>query len=156
MFERIAREIEADVVGVPGVTAALAAAALLGAPLGNDHALVSLSDLHTPWEVIATRVRAVAEADLVVAFYNPRSRTRTWQLGAALGIIAAHRPADTPVGIVTDAYRRGQRVTVTTLAGAAAPVGQELVGMTTTVVVGSSATRVVAGRVVTPRGYRWS
>jgi cobalt-precorrin 5A hydrolase/precorrin-3B C17-methyltransferase len=118
--------------------------------------MISLSDLHTPWEVIAPRVRAAAEADLVVAFYNPRSRARTWQLGAALGIIAGHRPADTPVGIVTDAYRPGQRVIVTTLAGAATPAGQALVGMTTTVVVGSSATRVVAGRVVTPRGYRWS
>jgi cobalt-precorrin 5A hydrolase/precorrin-3B C17-methyltransferase len=145
-----------DVVGVPGVTAALAAAALLGAPLGHDHAVISLSDLHTPWEVIVARVRAAAEADLVVVFYNPRSRARRWQLGAALDVVAAHRPADTPVGIVTDAFRPGQRVTIATLKGAAAPAGQELVGMTTTVVVGSSATRMVAGRIVTPRGYRWS
>jgi len=67
-----------DVVGVPGVTAALAAAALLGAPLGHDHCAISLSDLHTPWEVIERRVRAAAAADLVVTFYNPRSRGRDW------------------------------------------------------------------------------
>jgi cobalt-precorrin 5A hydrolase/precorrin-3B C17-methyltransferase len=137
------------------VTAALSAAALLGAPLGHDHALISLSDLHTPWDVIATRVRAAAEADFVAVFYNPRSRSRTWQLGAALDILAGYRPAATPVGIVTNAYRPGQRVTVTTVADAATPAGQELVGMTTTVIVGSSVTRVVAGRIVTPRGYRW-
>ncbi len=149
-----------DVVGVPGVTAALSAAALLGAPLGHDHMMISLSDLHTPWEVIERRVRAAAQADLVVAFYNPRSRTRTWQLPRALDLLAAHRPPSTPVGIVTDAFRSGQRVTVTTLSELTDPdtadTGLDLVGMTTTVVVGSTRTRVVAGRVVTPRGYRWS
>ncbi|WP_131746898.1 precorrin-3B C(17)-methyltransferase [Frankia sp. Cppng1_Ct_nod] len=149
-----------DVVGVPGVTAALSAAALLGAPLGHDHMMISLSDLHTPWEVIERRVRAAAQADLVVAFYNPRSRTRTWQLPRALDLLAAHRPPSTPVGIVTDAFRSGQRVTVTTLSELTDPdtadTGLDLVGMTTTVVVGSTWTRVVAGRVVTPRGYRWS
>ena len=66
------------------MTAALAAAALLGAPLGHDHVSISLSDLHTPWEVIERRVRAAAEADLVVTFYNPRSRGRDWQLPKAL------------------------------------------------------------------------
>ncbi|WP_239334655.1 precorrin-3B C(17)-methyltransferase, partial [Frankia sp. CiP3] len=147
-----------DVVGVPGVTAALSAAALLGAPLGHDHAMISLSDLHTPWDMIERRVTAAAQADLVVAFYNPRSRTRTWQLPRALDLLAAHRPPSTPVGIVTDAFRPGQRVTVTTIAELADAANSklDLVGMTTTVVVGSTQTRVVAGRVVTPRGYRWS
>ncbi|WP_131770393.1 precorrin-3B C(17)-methyltransferase, partial [Candidatus Protofrankia californiensis] len=147
-----------DVVGVPGVTAALSAAALLGAPLGHDHMTISLSDLHTPWEVIERRVRAAAQADVVVAFYNPRSRTRTWQLPRALALLAGHRPPSTPVGIVTDAFRPAQQVTVTTigeLTTAPAP-HLDLVGMTTTVVVGSTHTRVVAGHVVTPRGYRWS
>ncbi|WP_242606628.1 precorrin-3B C(17)-methyltransferase [Protofrankia symbiont of Coriaria ruscifolia] len=147
-----------DVVGVPGVTAALSAAALLGAPLGHDHMTISLSDLHTPWEVIERRVRAAAQADVVVAFYNPRSRTRTWQLPRALALLAEHRPPSTPVGIVTDAFRPAQQVTVTTIGElAAAPAPHlDLVGMTTTVVVGSTHTRVVAGHVVTPRGYRWS
>jgi cobalt-precorrin 5A hydrolase/precorrin-3B C17-methyltransferase len=140
-----------DVVVVPGVTAALAAAALLGAPLGHDHASVSLSDLHTPWEAIEQRVRAVAEADLVVSFYNPRSRGRDWQLPKALAILSAHRPPTTPVGVVTHASRTGEQVVLTTLAD----LDVETVGMYSLVTVGSSQSRVVAGRFVTPRGYRW-
>jgi cobalt-precorrin 5A hydrolase/precorrin-3B C17-methyltransferase len=141
-----------EVVGVPGVTAALAAAALLGAPLGHDHVLISLSDLHTPWPVIEKRIAAAAEADLVTCFYNPRSRDRHWQLGAALDAYRAHRPPTTPVGAVRQAGRPGQRVWT-------APLDEfdpTEVDMLTTVVVGSSATRMVAGRMVTPRGYRWS
>jgi len=141
-----------DVVGVPGVTAALAAAALLGAPLGHDHVLISLSDLHTPWPVIERRITAAAEADLVTCFYNPRSRDRHWQLGAALDTFRAHRPATTPVGAVRQAGRPGQRVWTAPLA----EFDPTEVDMLTTVVVGSSATRMVAGRMVTPRGYRWS
>ncbi|MCX2971334.1 MULTISPECIES: precorrin-3B C(17)-methyltransferase [Streptomyces] len=140
-----------DVVGVPGVTAALAAAALLGAPLGHDHVSISLSDLHTPWEVIARRVAAAAAADLVVTFYNPRSRGRDWQLPKALGLLAEHRAPDTPVGVVRNASRPGERVRLTTL-GALDPAD---VDMMTVVTVGNTATRAVAGRMVTPRGYRW-
>ncbi|MET7708644.1 precorrin-3B C(17)-methyltransferase [Micromonospora sp. NPDC005413] len=140
-----------DVVGVPGVTAALAAGALLGAPLGHDHAYLSLSDLHTPWEVIERRVTAAAEGDFVTLFYNPRSRARDWQLGKALGILAAHRPPDTPVGVVRNASRPGERVHLATL-GTLDPT---VVDMYSVVVVGSSDTRLVAGRMVTPRGYRW-
>ena len=141
-----------EVVGVPGVTAALAAAALLGAPLGHDHVLISLSDLHTPWPVIERRIASAAEADLVTCFYNPRSRDRHWQLGAALDAFRAHRPPTTPVGAVRQAGRPGQRVWTAPLAG----FDPAEVDMLTTVVVGSSATRMVAGRMVTPRGYRWS
>lgn len=140
-----------DVVGVPGVTAALAAGALLGAPLGHDHVYLSLSDLHTPWEVIARRVAAAAEGDFVALLYNPRSRARTWQLGAALATFAAHRPPDTPVGVVRNASRDGERVHLSTLAA----LDPDLVDMYSVVVVGSSQTRTVAGRMVTPRGYRW-
>ena len=141
-----------DVDGIPGVTAALAAASLLGAPLGHDHASISLSDLHTPWGAIEQRVRAVAESDLVVTFYNPRSRGRDWQLTKAVGILLEHRPAGTPVGIVTDASRAHETVVVTTLGG----LDVEQVTMLACVVVGSSQTRLVAGRMVTPRGYRWA
>ncbi|WP_031510542.1 precorrin-3B C(17)-methyltransferase [Streptomyces megasporus] len=140
-----------DVVGVPGVTAALAAAALLGAPLGHDHVSISLSDLHTPWEVIERRVRAAAEADLVVTFYNPRSRGRDWQLPKALALLAEHRSPDTPVGVVRNASRPGERVAVTTLG----ELDPTVVDMMTVVTVGNTATRTVAGRMVTPRGYRW-
>jgi cobalt-precorrin 5A hydrolase/precorrin-3B C17-methyltransferase len=140
-----------DVVGVPGVTAGLAAAALLGAPLGHDHAVVSLSDLHTPWEAIEARVRAVAEADLVVTFYNPRSAGREWQLPKALAVLSGHRAPSTPVGVVRNASRPGERVELTTLAD----VDVAGVDMLSVVVVGCTTTRVVAGRMVTPRGYRW-
>jgi cobalt-precorrin 5A hydrolase/precorrin-3B C17-methyltransferase len=138
--------VEIDVV--PGVTAGLAAAALLGAPLGHDHAVISLSDLHTPWETIARRVEAAAVSELVVVLYNPRSQRRTWQLEAACQLLRTHRPPDTPVGLVTDAARPGQRVSITTLA-ALQPAD---VGMTTCVIVGASTTKVASGRMVTPRG----
>lgn len=140
-----------DVVGVPGVTAALAASSLLGAPMGHDHASISLSDLHTPWPAIEARIRAVAEADLVVTFYNPRSRGRDWQLPKALAMLLEHRPAGTPVGIVTDASRPRQTVQITTLG----ELDPQQVTMLACVVVGSSQTRLVSGRMVTPRGYRW-
>ncbi|GGL82995.1 precorrin-3B C(17)-methyltransferase [Streptomyces fumigatiscleroticus] len=140
-----------DVVGVPGVTAALAAGAVLGAPLGHDHVSISLSDLHTPWEVIERRVRAAAEADLVVTFYNPRSRGRDWQLPKALAILAEHREPATPVGVVRNASRPDESGRLTTLAA----LDPATVDMMTVVTVGNTATREIAGRMVTPRGYRW-
>ncbi|MEU1256976.1 precorrin-3B C(17)-methyltransferase [Streptomyces chartreusis] len=140
-----------DVIGVPGVTAALAAAAILGAPLGHDHVSISLSDLHTPWEVIERRVRAAAEADIVVTFYNPRSRGRDWQLPKALAILAEHRTPTTPVGVVRNASRADESSRLTTL-GSLDPA---TVDMMTVVTVGNTATRDIAGRMVTPRGYRW-
>jgi cobalt-precorrin 5A hydrolase/precorrin-3B C17-methyltransferase len=143
---------DVDVVGVPGVTAALAASSLLGAPLGHDHASVSLSDLHTPWPAIEARIRAVAQGDLVVTFYNPRSRGRDWQLPRAVELLREHRPAGTPVGVVTDASRPGEQVVLTTLEA----LDCSAVTMYACVVVGSSQSTVVAGRMVTPRGYRWS
>ncbi len=143
-----APDVEVEVV--PGITAALAASSLLGAPLGHDHAIVSLSDLLTPWDVIERRLHAVGRADLVVVLYNPRSRARDWHLPAALDIIRSYRPAGVPVGLVTDAYRPGQRTVVTTLA----EVDPTEVGMTTCVIVGASATALYGSRMVTPRGYR--
>ncbi|MGI8810256.1 MAG: precorrin-3B C(17)-methyltransferase [Acidimicrobiales bacterium] len=145
----VAGDAGVDVEVVPGVTAALAAAALLGAPLGHDHVVISLSDLLTPWSAIVMRLRAAATADLVVALYNPRSRGRTWQFDAARALLLEHRSPATPVGVVTDATRPGQSVRVTTLGD----VDAADVGMTTCVIVGSSTTRVVGGRMVTPRGY---
>ncbi|MEV0745102.1 precorrin-3B C(17)-methyltransferase [Streptomyces sp. NBC_00184] len=140
-----------DVVGVPGVTAALAAAAILGAPLGHDHVSISLSDLHTPWEVIERRVRAAAEADIIVTFYNPRSRGRDWQLPKALSILSEHRDPATPVGVVRNASRPDESSRVTSLAA----LDPGVVDMMTVVTVGNTATREIAGRMVTPRGYRW-
>lgn len=148
-LEALGDEEDVDVEVVPGVTAAVAAAALLGSPLGHDHCAISLSDLLTPWEVIRRRVKAAAEGDFVVTFYNPRSRGRHWQLDEARLLLLEHRKPSTPVGIVTDAFRPTQVVAVTTLGD----LDVDEVGMLTTVVVGNSATRVTGGRMVTPRGY---
>jgi len=140
---------DVDIVVIPGVTAAQAAASLLGSPLGHDHCSISLSDLLTPWEIIESRVRAAAMGDFVVSLYNPRSKGRDWQLGKVREILLAHRPPDTSVGIVRDAYRPTQRVVLTDLAS----LRPEEADMLTIVVVGNSQTRLVAGRMVTPRGY---
>lgn len=148
-LERCTARVE--VVGVPGVTAALASAALLGAPLGHDHAVISLSDLHTPWPAIQRRIRTAAEGDFVVCFYNPRSATRDWQLAEALAVLRDFRPASTPVGAVRQAGRGGQRIWCAPIA----EFDEREVDMVTTVVVGSSQTRMVGGRMVTPRGYTW-
>jgi precorrin-3B C17-methyltransferase len=134
---------------VPGVSAVNAAAALLGAPLGHDFAVVSLSDLLTPWDVIERRLRAAAEADFVLALLNPKSQRRDWQYRQAQEILAQHRPAETPVGVVRNAYRPGQAVEITTVAR----MGEAAVDMFTTVIVGNSQTRRFGNVVVTPRGY---
>ena len=141
-----------DVTVVPGVTAALAVAAVLGAPLGHDHVMISLSDLHTAWPVIERRVAAAADGDLVTCFYNPASRKRDWQLRRALELLAARRPPGTPVGWVRDASRTGQAASISTLA----EFDPTVVDMHTLVVVGSSRTRIQAGRMVTPRDYKWA
>ncbi len=141
-----------DVVVVPGVTAALAVASVLGAPLGHDHVMISLSDLHTPWQMIERRIAAAADGDLVTCFYNPASAKRDWQLRRACELLAAHRPPQTPVGWVRDATRPGQAAALSTLA----EFDPAVADMHTLVIVGSSRTRVVAGRMVTPRDYRWA
>ncbi|HXR72095.1 precorrin-3B C(17)-methyltransferase [Actinocrinis sp.] len=143
---------DVDVVCVPGITAATAASNVLGAALGHDHCSISLSDLHTPWQAIERRIRAAAEGDFVVSFYNPRSRQRDWQLGKALGILAAHRPGSTPVGWVRNASRPDESWGLTTL-DTFDPV---VVDMYTVVTVGCSQSRIVGGRFVTPRGYTWA
>jgi cobalt-precorrin 5A hydrolase/precorrin-3B C17-methyltransferase len=135
---------------VPGVTAALSAAAVLGAPLGHDHAAVSLSDLLTPWDVIIRRLRAVAAGDFVVTLYNPRSSRRTTQLVEALAILAAHRAPTTPAAVLTDVGRPGTQVLRSTLDR----LDPGEVSMRSLVMVGSSTTRWIGDRMVTPRGYR--
>lgn len=110
---------------------------------------MSLSDLLTPWEVIERRLHAVAEGDFVVSFYNPKSQRRTTQLDRALAILRGHRPPTTPAAVLTDIGRPGQSVVRTTLA----ELDPATVGMLSLVVVGSSQTRWIDGRMVTPRGY---
>jgi cobalt-precorrin 5A hydrolase/precorrin-3B C17-methyltransferase len=149
VHELVAADGGPPVEVVPGVTAASGAAALLGAPLAHDHAYISLSDLLTPWAVIEQRLRAVAASDLTVALYNPRSNRRTWQLEAAKAILLDARAATTPVGVVTDATRRDERIEVTTLEA----LDPATVGMLSIVIIGSSTTVESNGRIVTPRGY---
>ena len=137
----------AEVVVVPGVTAALAAAARLGAPLAHDWACVSLSDLLTPWETIRRRVVAAAAADFVLVLYNPASRARHWQLAAVAEVLREYRDPRTPVGLVEHASRPGERVEIVPLAELAAA----RVSMFTTVIVGSSRTFDAGGKMITPR-----
>ncbi|MGW3679166.1 precorrin-2 C(20)-methyltransferase [Streptomyces prasinus] len=139
---------------LPGVTAANAAAARAGAPLGHDYATVSLSDRLKPWEVIAERLRAAAGADLVLALYNPGSRSRTWQVGKARELLLEHRAPDTPVVVARDVGGAGERVRIVRLAD----LDPAEVDMRTVLLVGSSQTRVVRrgdGEEVvwTPRRY---
>ncbi len=139
------------VVTIPGVSALQAAAALLGSPLMQDFCAISLSDLLTPWATIRRRLEAAALGDFVVALYNPRSQRRDWQLLAARQILLEQRSPETPVGLVREAYREGQRVTLTDLGQLESRCPE--VDMFTTVVIGNSTTYLHGGRMVTPRGY---
>jgi len=134
---------------VPGVTAATAAASKLGAPLVSDFAVISLSDLLTPWEKIERRLEAAASADFAIVLYNPQSQGRIEPLAKAYEILLKRIKPETPVGIVRQAGREGEDVTVTTLK----KMLTAEIDMVTTIVVGNSATKVVGGRMVTARGY---
>jgi precorrin-3B C17-methyltransferase len=138
-----------DLEIVPGITAASAAAAVLGAPLMNDFAAVSLSDLMTPAAVILDRLQAAARGDFTIVLYNPQSRRRRTLLGKAREIILRQRGPDTPVGIVWNAGRPGQRAEIHRLAD----FPTEGVDMSSIVIVGSSQSYTRNGRLVTPRGY---
>ena len=143
-----------QVIVAPGISAVQAAAARTGAPLGHDFCCISLSDLLTPWSAIEQRVRAAAAGDFVTAFYNPRSKRRREQLPAAMAILAAARPPDTPVIIATDLGRPAERVRTVSLAR----FDPEEVDMLSLVIVGSSTTRALERgdgetSVYTPRGY---
>ena len=134
---------------LPGISAFQKAASLLGAPIGHDVCLISLSDLMTPWEVIERRIKAAATGDFVTAIYNPKSHGRYWQLYRLQELFLQERSADTPVGYVRQAGRPEQEVKVTTL-GAFDP---EDVDMFTVVLIGNSQSYIADGKFITPRGY---
>ena len=140
---------DVNVEVIPGIPALSAAAALLGAPLMHDFAVISLSDLLTPWEVIQSRVEAAAKADFVIVLYNPKSKKRTWQLDQAIEMINKHRNGKTPVGVVRNATREGQVVRITTLSH----LDKSEVDMLTILLVGNSQTQIMGEKMVTPRGY---
>jgi len=142
--------IEIEVI--PGVTALGAAASLLGAPVVSDFAVISLSDLLTPGDVIERRLRYAAEADFVIAIYNPKSRNRSRNFGEAIEIIRKYRGNDTPVGIVKNATREGETVIVTKLGKIMEY--NDAIDMSTLVLIGNSESRLWNNRIITPRGYQ--
>jgi len=138
-----------EIVSLPGISAFQKAASLLGAPIGHDLCVISLSDLMTPWEEIERRIRAAASGDFVTAVYNPKSHGRYWQLYRLQELFLQVRSSDTPVGYVRQAGREEQEVKITTL-GAFDP---EDVDMFTVILIGNSQSYVTEGKFITPRGY---
>ena len=147
-----------EIVSLPGISAFQKAASLLGAPIGHDLCIISLSDLMTPWEVIERRIKAAAVGDFVTAVYNPRSHGRYWQLYRLQELFLQHRSPDTPIGYVRQAGREEQEVKVTTLSA----FDPEYVDMFTVIIVGNSQSYIVGhasqrdkeeSKIITPRGY---
>ena len=149
---QLADEMKADIEieTIPGITAASTAAAVLGAPLMHDISIISLSDLMTPINLIMKRVDCAGQGDMIVCLYNPKSTGRTEYLGQAKKILMKYRSPDTPVGIVRNAGRDGERKEITTLGR----LDRADVDMFCIVIVGNSQTYVSNGRMITPRGYK--
>ena len=138
-----------DIEVIPGVPVIHAAAARLGAPLMNDYAVISLSDLLTPWEVIEKRLYHAAQSDMVICLYNPKSKKRTTHIKEAKSILLQYRNPGTPVGLARKVGREGEAITLTT-------IGKMLrfkIDMVTIIIVGNSATQVLDNRMITKRGY---
>ena len=143
------RQSDVEIETLPGISAFQKAASLLGAPIGHDMCIISLSDLMTPWEVIERRIKAAAVGDFVTAIYNPKSHGRYWQLYRLVELFLKERSAETPVGYVRQAGREEQIAKITTL-GAFDP---EDVDMFTVVLIGNSQSYISDGKMITPRGY---
>lgn len=138
-----------NVVIIPGITAASSAASLLGAPLMHDNCNISLSDLLTPYEVIKNRVECAAKGDFIISLYNPKSKGRPHYLRECLNIIKQYRSHATPIGVVKNALREGQEITVTTIE----KFNDDIVDMMSIVVVGNSKSYIKNHKFITPRGY---
>lgn len=141
------KDVEVEVV--PGITAAISGAAVLGAPVGHDFCVISLSDLLTPWDLIVKRLELAAEGDFITCLYNPRSKKRIEHLTTACNIMLKHRSEDTVCGWVKNIGREGEEYRICTLK----ELDNEPIDMFTTVFIGSSQTKLVDGKMVTPRGY---
>lgn len=141
-------EVEIEVI--PGITACCSGAAVLGAPLIHDFAVISLSDLLTPWEKIEKRLKLASEADFVICLYNPSSKKRADYLKKACCHILEYKSEDTPCGYVRNIGRAGETYTIITLK----KLKNAEVDMFTTVIIGNSQTKIINGKLVTPRGYK--
>jgi precorrin-3B C17-methyltransferase len=150
MMEIAGDSSDISVEVIPGITAASAAAAVLGAPLMHDFAVISLSDCLTPWEVILNRVKSAAASDFILCLYNPRSRSRTEYISIVRAELIRHRPLKTPVGIVWKAGRPGQRSVITNLE----KMLEYDIDMFSTVIVGNTQTYIENEKMITPRGYK--
>ena len=146
---RRARQSDIEIESLPGISSFQKAASLLGAPIGHDMCIISLSDLMTPWEVIERRIEAAAIGDFVTAIYNPKSHGRYWQLYRLQDIFSLHRSSETPVGYVRQAGREEEVIKVTTLGD----FDPEDVDMFTVILIGNSQSYIADGKMVTPRGY---
>ncbi|MDP2719812.1 MAG: precorrin-3B C(17)-methyltransferase [Dehalococcoidia bacterium] len=144
------RDHHLDVEIIPGVPSPQSVAALLGAPLANDYAVISLSDILTPWPQIARRLTLASKGDFAIVLMNPASSRRTWQFKKACDLILKYRKPETPVGVVKNAYRPGQRVLVTELR----LLSDQIIDMHTTVIIGNSSTYRHNNYLITPRGYQ--
>lgn len=143
------RGSDIEIASLPGISAFQKAASLLGAPIGHDMCIISMSDLMTPWEVIERRIVAAAVGDFVTAVYNPKSHGRYWQLYRLQEIFLQHRSPDTPVGYVRQAGRDDEVVKLTTLSA----FDPEDVDMFTVIIIGNSQSYISDGKLITPRGY---
>ena len=150
MYEVGTKYPEVELEIVPGVTAALGGAAVLGAPLIHDFCLISLSDLLTPWEKIEARLLGASQADFVICLYNPSSVKRADYLAKACDILMEHKPKETICGIVNNIGREGEQMQVMTLS----ELRDTKVDMFTTVFIGNTQTKILNGKMVTPRGYK--
>lgn len=150
VYELAGEDKSVEIRGVPGVTAALSGGAILGAPLGHDFAVISLSDLLTPWETIEKRLSAAASGDFCMSLYNPGSHKRADYLQKACDILLRTLPETTVCGLAMQIGREGETFRVLTLG----ELRDTAVDMFTTVFIGNSQTRVIGGKMVTPRGYR--
>ena len=148
---QIADDMKADIEidTIPGITAACSAASVLGAPLMHDTALISLSDLMTPIDLIMKRIDCVAQCDMIICLYNPKSKGRTEYLDQVVGIVSKYRKSSTPVGIVRNSGREDETHWMTTLG----ELDSSKVDMFCMVIIGNSQTYVANGRMITPRGY---
>ncbi|CQR25630.1 precorrin-3B C(17)-methyltransferase [Streptococcus varani] len=149
ILELLGDRADLEVKVIPGITASLGAAAIMGAPLMNDFCHISLSDLMTPMPIIEKRLLAAAEGDFVICLYNPRSKGRPNHLSKALSIISQYKSGDTIVGIGKDIGRKKEKYILTTIKD----LDETLVDMTTIVIIGNKETYVKNNRMITPRGY---